>query len=124
MSFCPVCKNKLTQFDDLIYQCKSEDTHRYTLVMDYESSLHNIVKIEFEHIRIPYKEGIFFALEISHKDNYSQIVKIYAYYNAEGKQTGTNELQIPFYRQDGIIELNFNNIPETIEKLEQLETFS
>jgi len=115
---CPVCKNQLIPFDDLIYQCKSKDTHRYTLIKNHES------KIDFEHIRIPYKEGIFFALEISHKENYSQIVKIYSYYNIDGKQTGSNELQIPFYRQDGIMEFNFGNMDETIERLEQLETFS
>jgi len=126
---CKICKKKLVQFDDVISRCIAPD-HKTAVVMqfldeDLFASSPIVVsapaplfsdRIEFEHIKINLKEPVQYAFEFNYKDDFTQVVRI-------TPEQGS-ELQIPFYFQKGILEVDFSDIKALIEKIETLEVFS
>lgn len=115
---CRVCKNKLIQFDDIVWRCRRNETHRSSIIVSVENNA-----LDFEHILIYHEPDIHYGFEFNYLKNFSQISKVQVHRNGD-EMPVLSETSTPIYNQTGILEVDFSNLSELIDKMEKMETFS
>lgn len=115
---CRVCKRELIRFDDIVWRCARNETHRASIIVCLENG-----SIDFEHILIYQEPETHYGFEFNYLQNHSQISKIQIHHNSE-EMPAMYETSNPIYNQSGILEIDFDNLPALIDRVEKMETFS
>lgn len=109
---CRVCNKQMKKFDAIIYKCEADD-HRTTIVITYKT---HTPSVETVKIWNPNAETQHYMFEFYFEDNCTQITRVL--------KGSLSETQIPFYKEEGIMEIDFSDMNAVYEKLETMDTFS
>jgi hypothetical protein len=115
---CRVCGKDLMQFDDIVWRCRRNETHRASIIISKEFKT-----LDFEHILIYHEPDVHYGFEFNYLQNNSQISKVQVFRNGDEMPT-LYEISTPLYNQSGILEVDFTDLKVLIDKMEKMETFS